>query len=224
MKITFLGTGAADWNFDEHGSMPEYRRNSSALIDGILLIDPGPDVLNALETFSIDKNKIKYIINTHSHSDHYCKDTVDALSNAEFFTMRDGEEKEIGSYTISAYKANHSTCDDAVHFIIENNGKKLFYGLDGAWLMYDEIQAIKSKKPDYAVLDATIGNVPGDYRIFEHNNLNMVLEMRLSLMDYVKKFCISHMARTLHGTQKELETDMAPFNIDVAYDGFITEI
>jgi len=74
------------------------------------------------------------------------------------------------------------------------------------------------------VLDATIGDVPGDYRVFEHNNLTMVLEMQRSLALYVKRFCISHMARTLHGTQKELEDRMRPHGIEVAFDGFETEI
>ena len=36
MKILFLGTGAADYT----GNEKELRRNSSALIDDIILIDP----------------------------------------------------------------------------------------------------------------------------------------------------------------------------------------
>jgi len=42
MKITFLGTGAADWPLQREEKMKEFRRLSSALIDGVLLIDPGP--------------------------------------------------------------------------------------------------------------------------------------------------------------------------------------
>ena len=51
MKITFLGTGAADWSYDMHKDVEGFRRNSSALIDNCLLIDPGPDVPNALSAF-----------------------------------------------------------------------------------------------------------------------------------------------------------------------------
>ena len=29
MKITFLGTGAADWNINEHRDVKDFRRNSS---------------------------------------------------------------------------------------------------------------------------------------------------------------------------------------------------
>ncbi len=59
--------------------------------------------------------------------------------------------------------------------------------------MYDEVAGIKQHKPDFAVLDATIGFIDGDYRIFKHNNLNMVMEIKKSLECYIKKFCISHM-------------------------------
>ena len=63
-----------------------------------------------------------------------------------------------------------------------------------------------------------------DRTVFEHNNLNMVIDMKLSLKKYIKRFCISHMARTLHGTQAELEARMAPYGVEVAYDGYETEI
>ena len=219
MKITFLGTGAADWVFDLHKDMKDFRRNSSALIDDTLLIDPGPDVIDALNTFGKDANEIKYIINTHRHSDHYCEKTLEALSGAAFIGFEDGDEKKVGTYLIKAFKANHGTCEGAVHFIIDDGEKKLFYGLDSAWLTYEEVGAINSLKIDYAVLDATIGDISGDYRIFEHNNLTMVREIAATLRGSVKKFCISHMARTLHTDHKTLSENMEKCGIDTAYDG-----
>lgn len=224
MKITFLGTGAADWTAEKHRDLDGYRRNSSLLIDDCLLIDPGSNVPDALDVFGKDGSKITFVINTHRHTDHFCQKTLDSLENAEFFEFSAGDERQVGKYTVSAFAANHSTCREAVHFIISDGEKKLFYGLDGAWLLYDEIAAIKSQRPDYAVLDATVGDVPGDYRIFEHNNLDMVLIMQQSLKKYVGKFCISHMARTLHGTQSDLEKRMETYGIDVAFDGMETEI
>lgn len=225
MKILFLGTGAADWTVNDINNS-EYRRNSSALIDETLLIDPGPNVLEAIKTFNVDISKIKNVIVTHSHGDHYNPDTVEALENmgAEVIRFKSMEEKQVGKYKISAYKANHGTCEDSVHFIIEDGNKKLFYGLDSAWLLYDEVQAIINKHIDLAVLDATIGEVPGDYRIFEHNNLTMIRQMKLTLQKYVDQFIISHMARTLHTNHKELAALMQKDDILVAYDGFIVEV
>ena len=64
-----------------------------------------------------------------------------------------------------------------------------------------------------------LGDCPGDYRIFEHNNLNMVAEMKATLAPYVRRFFISHMARTLHTSHELLCSRMAPLDIEVAYDG-----
>ncbi len=221
MKITFLGTGAADWQGKPAKNSDEFRRYSSALIDDVLLIDPGPHVLDSLNEFNKKPEQIKYIINTHNHSDHFCAETVSRLKslNAVFYDFSEGDSKKIGNYTVNAYKGNHSTCEKTVHFIIKDGPDTLFYGLDGAWLLYEEFEAIKEFKPDLAVLDATIGDVDGDYRIFEHNNLNMVTEIKKSLDPYVKKFCISHMARTLHDSHSELCQRMKKHDIIVAYDG-----
>jgi len=225
MKLFFLGTGAADWVLKkEKGG--EYRRFSSALIDDNLLIDPGPQVLEAMAEYGKDIKNIKYVIVTHKHSDHYNADTLKALQNsgAKLIDFKAGEERKLDDYTLSAYAANHGTVADAVHFIIEKNGKKLFYGLDSAWLLYDEVKAIKDKRIDLAVLDGTIGNQEGDYRIFEHNNLRMIREMKLTLEPFVARFMISHMAYTLHQPHEELSKEMKGYNIEVAFDGLETEI
>ena len=226
MKITFLGTGAADWPTEKPKETAEFRRLSSALIDGVLLIDPGPQVLEALNELGIDPGQIQYIINTHRHSDHFCIETLEALKSfgAVFVECFADDKKRIGNYNILALKGNHATCEDTVHFIISAQGKNLFYGLDGAWLLYDEVKAIQENKPDWAVFDATIGYIDGDYRIFEHNNLNMVLEMKKTLDPYIGRFCISHMARTLHPGHKVLSENMHKHDIITAYDGLTLEI
>lgn len=226
LKITFLGTGAADWPKTKKEGMTEFRRLSSALVDDVLLIDPGPQVIDALEEFSKNPSNIKYIINTHKHGDHYSPLTVERLASmgAKLIDLCAGEEKQVGEYTVRAYAGNHSTCKDTVHFIIYDGKSTLFYGLDGAWLLYEEFLAIKKYTPDLAVLDATIGYRDGDYRVFEHNNLNMVLEMKKTLDPYVKAFCISHMARTLHTDHKTLSEDMLQKSVLTAYDGMEIEI
>ena len=226
MKITFLGTGAADWLLEKPEGFTDNRRFSSAMIDDCLLIDPGPHVLSALSEYGKDIKDIKYVINTHKHSDHYNEDTLKALEDAGalFVEFVAGDEKVLGKYTVRAYYGNHSTAAATVHFIIDDGEKKLFYGLDSAWLMYEEVKGIKEHKPDFAVLDATIGDVDGDYRIFEHNNLYMVEEMQKTLAPYIKQFCISHMALPLHTDHKTLCERIAPKGILVAYDGLEVEI
>lgn len=222
MKILFLGTGAADWTAENRNDTG-YRRNASALLDDKILIDPGACVPDAIKKYNVDVSAIKYVINTHRHGDHFSQETLDFLvdSGAEFIDLKPDEEIQIENYTITALEANHSI--DAVHFLISDGKSRIFYGLDGAWLMYKEIQAIKQNSVDFAVLDATIGYIDGDYRIFEHNNLYMVAEMKKTLEPYIKRFCISHMARTLHTDHDTLAEEMAKIGIEVAYDGMKTE-
>lgn len=74
------------------------------------------------------------------------------------------------------------------------------------------------------IFDATIGDVKGDYRIFEHNNLVMVEEMCDTFRKICNRFMISHMARTLHSDHDTLVNRMKRSGIEVAYDNFITEI
>ena len=226
MEILFLGTGAADWPKDKDiHSFSEYRRNASALIDDVLLIDPGPFAYDAVHTFGGDAKTIKYIINTHKHDDHYNISTIEKLekAGARFIPMEKGQTVTLGKYTVRALEAHHGTVQDAVHFLISDGTSRMFYGLDGAWLLYDEVQAIKEAPVDFAVLDATVGFIEGDYRVFEHNNLHMVIEMKKALAPHVKRFCISHMAYTLHTDHKTLASDMEKYGIEVAYDGMETD-
>ncbi len=223
MKILFLGTGAADWKHDKKGDA-QYRRNASLLIDDVLLIDPGPCVPDAIESFGVDIGKIRYVLNTHTHDDHLNPKTVRMLkkNGATLLSPEAGEEIKIGGYKIKALRANHSI--QALHFLITSDKKTLFYGLDGAWLLYDEFRAIKEKGVDFAIFDATLGNCEGDYRIFEHNSLSMVIEMKKSLEPYVKRFCISHMSKTFHEEHQKLKKQMDGYGIETAYDGLETEI
>ena len=108
MKILFLGTGAADYEAADRGTAG-YRRNSSVLIDGALLIDPGPCVPDAIETFGVDIGKIKYVINTHRHADHFNLQTLSLLESAvaKFVELSDGEVRNAqGSrFTYSARRS-----------------------------------------------------------------------------------------------------------------------
>ena len=222
MKIMFLGTGAADYK-TEHREMEGYRRNSSALIDDVLLIDPGPCVPDAIEAFGVDVSKIKYVLITHRHSDHFNLGTLEMLqaNGATLIEVEDGEVREVGGYTITALRGNHPVTTQ--HFIIEDGKSKLFYALDSAWLLRPEIRAVKEKGIDFAVLDGTIGFVKGDGRIFEHCSMPMIIMMMEYLHKYVKRACVSHMARTLHTDHQTLAAEMAQHGVEVAYDGWTTE-
>ena len=82
MRIRFLGTGAATacplpfcrcevCKAARQNGGRDYRRRSSLLIDDELLIDMGPDFMSAAGAMDIDTTRIRYWLQTHSHSDHF---------------------------------------------------------------------------------------------------------------------------------------------------------
>lgn len=223
MKIRFLGTGAADWAPDRHDHGDEYRGNASALINDSILIDPGPTVPMALEKFGIKPENIKYIINTHRHKDHFNADTLAFLESkgAEFVEFDD--EITLDYVKIKAEKGHHRV--PTKHYMFDDGKNKLYYALDSAWLLYDEVQSIIDAAPvDLIVLDCTVGHQNGDYRIFEHNNINMVIEMKKTLCEHIKRFAISHMSCGLHDDHDIICRDLEPYGIEVAYDGLEIEL
>ena len=82
---------------------------------------------------------------------------------------------------------------------------------------------------DAAVFDATIGDIcPGDWRIFEHNSIDMVRLMVKTLyktgrLKAEAPVYLTHLARTLHPTQAELERQLEkPFL--PCFDGMEAEV
>lgn len=265
MKLLFLGTGAADWTPESRQNYPgTYRRYSSALIDGKILIDPGPHIEDYIEKNNCPNlfDELKYVFITHSHPDHLNRDVLKMLfekykvhiySSLEVMDfLRSGVPNsffdrgkvmrnehilkintpiEIDGYHILPVRSNHTTSipdEKTLNYCISNNGKNMFYGLDGAWMLKEAYKFIKDIEFNTMVIECTVGDDSADYRIFEHNSIDMVVMMknmfiRNGVASDSTHFIVSHLARTLHKSHIEVEKQLSPHNIDVAYDG-MTEI
>ena len=100
--------------------------------------------------------------------------------------------------------ANHLTPvpgERPVHFLVRAPQASFLYALDGAWMTAAARRAIGSAPLDLVVWDATVES-PGDWRMFEHNDLGMVRAMtaRLAKDGVVRKgtaLVLDHVARTL---------------------------
>ena len=79
MKIQFIGTGAADFDWSEYGK-PGVLGSTSTLLDDHVLIDCGPTVPAALARFNADAAEITDIVITHNHSDHFDMESVKKIA------------------------------------------------------------------------------------------------------------------------------------------------
>ncbi len=88
----------------------DIRKRASALINHELLIDIGPDLCSQAELYDIDLSKIKYLLQTHSHSDHF--------DGGHFITRwSDYATKNLTHLDIIC---SAGTCIDMNHWIKEN--------------------------------------------------------------------------------------------------------
>lgn len=243
MKIRFLGTGAADWNGPD--ARGEHRRLTSTLVDSSLLIDFTATAQDML----IDTAAVKNILITHSHGDHFDPSAIASLAPAALYAheswageiaidgievhpVRIGEWTKAGEYEIMALPSNHSTSrpyEQTVNYLLKKDDLTFLYATDGAWLPNKSLHLMKGMNLSGMAIDATIGDGhAGDYRIFEHNSIPMIRIMtetmkKTGLLKPEAKVFLTHMARTLHGTQKEVEESLSdPFV--VCFDGMETEI
>ncbi len=261
MEILFLGTGAADWNVADFVEGTEYRRWSSTLIDGELLIDPGPHIFHFAETIGRPElyNGIKNVIITHSHGDHFNPQTVlklsrisaptfygdagclrklqgklteDELSEIKFVSVECFEEVELGKFHVTSLPSNHLTSDPdekTRNYMIEAEGKRIFYGLDGAWMFTAVWNKLRGLHFDAMILELTMGDLPGNYRNFSHTSIPM---LEIMLATFRENGCLnadsavycSHMAKALHADHKSLIARLAPLGVTPAYDGFSIKI
>ena len=119
--------------------------------------------------------------------------------------LKPGEIFETGALRWTALPANHlivaDPAEQALHYLVEAPSGNLLYALDGAWMLKQARSLINKKRLDLIVWDATMSK-PGDMRIFEHNDLDMIDHMMQSLKAagnvHAETVCVlTHVARTL---------------------------
>jgi len=137
-------------------------------------------------------------------------------------------EYDCGDITVSAVMANHDAFP--LHYMFKRGSKKFFYGCDGAWMLHDSYYYLKTAAFDAMILDATVGDYDGDYRMAEHNSIPMIRMMLKSFATFGittpdTKIYLSHMSRTLHhDTHAERTARLAPEGMIPARDGMTIQI
>ena len=216
LKIQFLGTGAADWPFRRYPDDPgpllsgDFRGSASILVNEKILVDCGPTVPRALDLFSVDLTRLKHIIITHTHQDHFRLESLERVvkkagrkinlwiekgaaekarqleRKCRIRPLKVGKKSEMGDFVVLPLPANHRVSGSSeipLVFLFTCQGKRLLYALDGAWLTTPAWKAIQKLQLDAVIWDATIGDRAGDYRVFAHNSLPMIRLMNQTMRE-----------------------------------------
>ena len=146
-----------------------------------------------------------------------------------------GDKVTVHGMTLTALPANHATGDlkeQTLIYLIEKQQVRVLYATDTGGIPAIAARLVgidphaNGKAITGLVMEATMG-VDGDedFRIFTHSSVGTVLRTTHMLLDkgrYTPKegqpVYLTHMARTLHGTQAELDKTL-PKPLKAAYDG-----
>ena len=259
MELLFIGTCACNYARYEHRFEKDLkdkfdndaRRASSLLIDRHILIDCGPHAADSLHIVNVNYDDITDIVITHLHEDHFIPENIEkiavakseplclwvsenahvpSIKNVNIKRMKKFETYDIDRNTkVIGLSANHDPATAPQHLLIESDGKKMFYGCDGAWLMTETFNFLCGAKLDAVVFDATVGDYEGDYRMAEHNSIPMIrlmipsLKAKEIITDNTEVY-LSHLAPRLHKSHAETAELLKPDGFFVAFDGFKVNI
>ena len=124
MKIKYLGTAAAEGYpalFCQCDRCVEARRlggknirsRASALVDGKILIDFGPDAFTNSIRYNINYTDIKTLLITHTHADHFHQESIGYRRGPGFAYLVDAEKLNIyGSPDIATEEMKMYSCAD----------------------------------------------------------------------------------------------------------------
>ncbi|MBQ8357274.1 MAG: hypothetical protein IJX39_05635 [Clostridia bacterium] len=263
MRLLFLGTGAAGSKNKPEAEIKEgQRRCSSMMIDHNILVDVAMQSFDYATKLGEDTGAITDIFLSHTHRDHYVKETLLAYAAAAGqkinFWCHEGAVADLGlsdqeaalinicpvkcmqkwetaGMTVTALPANHlagGPRQQPLHYIFEKDGKTLFYGCDGGWFRADTWEYLRAKNVVFnaMILEATVGELPGNFRIGTHNTvpmLRLLLEaLRENAMlprDAIR--IADHLGVPPYDTvQKDDYGLLTELGMTVAYDGLVMEI
>ena len=236
----------------------DFRGYSSILVNGKVMVDCGPTVPGALSAFDVDLSGLSDILITHTHRDHFSLQSLESIAGrsdlpgrlnlwmeegaltkadplAGLFTLRrlkPGNPVSVSGCSILPLPANHRvsrSLETPLHFLFSSLDKNFLYALDGAWLSTHAWKAIQNLKLEAVIWDGTIGDSPGDFRIFAHNNIPMIRMMNHTLREngvYFEstRIILSHLARALHPEHRELVKNLKKEGMEPAHDGMVVRI
>lgn len=278
MELLILGTAASEGypdafcgceNCDRARNLggPNLRKRCSALIDGTLLIDLGPDLMAAAIVHGTSLAGVTWCLQTHEHDDHFDPHHFDSRSpacgvdaprlhfyatrgaieyanpilgtqtspdglfdpgvqeelNLTLHSIQPGDAFDVGPYRVTAVPASHGRNMTPLLYLIERDGRTLFYATDTGPLNEAAWETLRrwGGRTDVLVLDHTFGF---RQRSNGHLNAEQFQEevARLSSANLLAPDCrifAHHLAHHSNPDHETLSTYAAEHGYAVAYDG-----
>ncbi len=195
MDLTLLGTGSADgWPNPHCGCATcalareegRFRGQTSALLDGVLLLDCGPETPPAAQRAGVDLTRLRHVLVTHAHPDHCAPafllfrswvrdEPLDVLGPPEvvaamrmwvapdspvrFVEVRTGERLRVGGYDVRVHAARHGAEGACVLYDVSGPGGRVLHATDTGPLPEGTVQALAGADLDVVLLEETFGDL-----------------------------------------------------------------
>jgi adenosylcobinamide kinase / adenosylcobinamide-phosphate guanylyltransferase len=195
MDVLLLGTGSADgWpnpfctcaSCSAERSAGRMRGQTSALVDGRLLLDCGPETPRAAERFGADLSGLRHVLITHQHPDHCspafllfrswvgdepldvlgppdvveaCRMWVAPDSPVRFVAVSPGDRLRLGDYDVRVLDARHGAEGKAVLYDVAAHGRRLLYATDTGPLPHGTLDAVADAGFDLVLMEETFGDL-----------------------------------------------------------------
>lgn len=184
---------------------------------------------------------VKNVYVSHTWHDMATKDFQQAASKMEvsmpeIHPLYIGQSVQVGKLNILPLPASHATShvfEQTLIFLIEKAGARVLYATDtgGIPAVAARLAGIDAHQPNGTpitglIMEATMGlGHEDDFRIFTHTSVGGVHQI-VRVLEKTGRYTpptgqpvyLTHMARTLHGTQAELDASL-PRPLKAAYDG-----
>ncbi len=257
MEVRLLGTGSADRWPNPWCACPrcawaraegQHRARTSALVDGHLLIDPGPDA-----GAGADLTGVRTVLITHDHPDHLdpafllawtwaggpglvvagppdaldrCRPWVGPTAPVEFHPLAAGDTLAAGPLAVRAVPAAHSTTGGRDHdgtallYEVTAPGARLLHATDTAALPHEHLAG----PYDLVLLELTFGDLTDhgtahlDLPSFGHEVAQLRADGRLAAGARVVAVHLSHHNPT------DLAERLAPLGAEVLPDGSLVRV
>lgn len=196
MEVLLLGTGAADGipnvfcrcrTCNDYRERGELRTPTSVLVDGRLLIDPGPEATRQVSRYGRDLSGLAAILAGHAHDDHLDPsllmhrgwvtssplevagpEPVIAITSkwldpdqeaVRLRVLTAGDEVELAGYRVLAIAANHYAFGEALCYWISDASSALLYLTDTGPLSASALDALAGRRADLVLLEETFGDI-----------------------------------------------------------------